>query len=448
MNLIKLKELFNKLLEDFNDKIKDIYEKIDNDYKSIKKMYYNYNNNENQFRNINSNSIFSNSQNGSSPIKLNLFTLLNQTVENNNNRQNSNDLFHLNELNIINETEEKISNNNLNNLSNFPKKNNNNDKTRLRKRFFTQKFSTQKLGNFEKISEKSELEDESKEELNFNPFKKIYSFKPKSKTIYCFNFETRRVHEILINFNNLYIELFEQSQGSLNHEKNFYFSGGTNSPIIFCKYNPKENNFITLREMPSFHSYHGMLGLNDSIFVISGYKSKKVEKYDINRNIWKSLPDLKDSRIWPSCLGYKNRYIFIFGKLNYNNENEHQLFVEKLDISSKNNKWECLSFNIENYIYLPLNFGLIHINDNSFLLIGGKHISKEKENNSSLCYKITINDEEIHIKKDIEFKLFKTEEFNGKMFCNFGNNFYGEFSSSSEHFYLVNSSKSEIEEID
>ena len=450
MNLLKMKEIFNKLVEEFNDKIKNIYEKTDEDYKSIKKIYYN--NNENQFRYINSNSKNVNGQNISSPMKLNLFTLLNQRNEFKSLRKNSKDSFQLYEINSVNEKEEKLSNRNMKDLfgnnSNISNKYNDNNKVRTRKRFFTQRFSSQKLGNFERISEKSELEDESKEESNFIFCKKIYCFKPKSQNIYSFDFESKKLNQILVNFNNINIKSFESSQGCLNYNNNFYISGGINSPLIFCKYSQKENIFIRLREMPSFHSYHGMLGLNDFIFVISGYKSKKVERYDINRNIWKNLPELKDSRIWPSCLGYKNKYIFIFGKLNYNNENEDKLFIEKLDISDINSKWECLNFNIDDYIYLPSYFGLININDNSVLLIGGKYNSKERENCSNFCFKININDEKIDIKKEMDFKLLKKEVFNGKTFFNFGDNFYGEFSSSSGHFYLVNYSNKNIEEFE
>ena len=49
------------------------------------------------------------------------------------------------------------------------------------------------------------------------------------------------------------------------------------------------NKFIKLKEMPTIHSSHGMIGFDNCIFVISGNLSKKVEKYNIIKNSWESL---------------------------------------------------------------------------------------------------------------------------------------------------------------
>lgn len=468
-NLEKNRKLFNKVIEDFDEKIKSIFIKTDDDYKLLKNFYYNYNNlsydNENQFRtmNLNTTTISSNLNNQNAP-KLNLFNLLNhnndiQDVKSTYKKEGSKDISQLSEICSIKDKEDKLSIKSLNNIGNNSNTNQNNliNKNNLfqkdinernvkRKRFYTQRIKAKKFGNFEEIEEKSEV-DESLDETNINFPKKIYNIKPKSQNIYCFDFETKKVNEILINFNNLNIETFEQYHSTLNYENNFYFSGGYNSLKLFCKYNPKENNFIQLKEMPSAHSYHGMLGMANYIFIISGLKSKKVEKYDVNNNTWEKLADLNDSRTWPSCLEYKNKYIFVFGGLFHNHIKDDNIIIEKLDIININNKWEKLIFNYNNKIKLPFYFGLVHIYDNSFLLMGGKYNSKE--NNMNDCYKIIIDDKKIDIKQDIDFILPKKEEFNGKMFSYFGNNFYGEFSSSSYRtFYLVNSLNKTIEEID
>ena len=105
-----------------------------------------------------------------------------------------------------------------------------------------------------------------------------------------------------------------------------------------------------------------------------------------------------------------------------------------------------MNFDYNNNIKLPFYFGLVHINDNSFLLMGGKYNCKENSMND--CYKIIIDDQNLEIEKDDDFKLPKKDEFNGKMFASFGNDYYGEFSSSSQgSFYLVNSKKKTIEKI-
>ena len=464
--LEKNSQNFKKSLEDFDKKIKSLFSKTDDDYKSLKIIYYNNNfniENENQFRKINSNStIYQNDQ--KSP-KLNLFNLFYQNknipnIKSISNNKESKDIKDKNEQSLNDDIEDKLSTKSMNNIKNcinLEQKNSINKNNALqrksfserngkRNRFHTQRICSTKLEIFEKIEEKTELDDESLDEFSSSFPKKIYNIKPKSQIIYCFDFETKKVNEIFVNFNNLNIETFEQYHSTLNYQNIFYFSGGYNSTKLFCKYNPKENRFIQLKEMPTIHSYHGMLGMKNYIFIISGLKTKKVEKYNVNDNTWENLEDLKESRTWPSCLEYKNKYIFVFGGLGHNYVKDDHIIIEKLDISSINNKWEQFIFNYDKNIKLPFYFGLVHIDDNSFLLMGGKYNSKE--NNMNDCHKIIIDDTKIDIKNDINFKLPKNEVFNGKMFSYFGNNFYGEFSSFSyKTFYLINSLNKTIEEI-
>ncbi len=95
-------------------------------------------------------------------------------------------------------------------------------------------------------------------------------------------------------------------------------------------------------------------------------------------------------------------------------------------------------------IKLPSNLGGINIDDNYFLFIGGKNHSKENPNNE--CFKYSIENKTIE--KDIDYKFLQNEEFNGKVFSNFGNYYYGEFSSNNnKKLYLINAFKKTIEEI-
>jgi len=464
-NLQRKKQKFNELLENFDNKVKDIYSRIDEDYKTLKKYYYNQNSeNENQFRNVDSDLFsikkFSTLDNPNSTPKLNLFNLLNQNdgykpiVKNKYCKDVSKDMSKFSDISSnMDIKEETLSSNSWNTITNSPnvnKKKLNNKcnifqrtNMRPRNRFYTQRISSKKI---EEIEEKSEV-DESLEESNYEYSKKIYNIRPKTKNIYYFDFDTKKINEIFVNFDDLNIESFGHYHSTLNYQNSFYFSGGYNSTSIFCKYNQKANKFIKLKTMPTNHSYHGMLGMGNNIFMISGLNSKKVEKYDIINDSWTSLSELKESRSWPSCLEYKNKYIFVFGGLSHKNDaNEDNILIEKLDISNTNNKWEQLNFNYNNNIKLPFFFGLVHINDNSFLLMGGKYNCKENSMND--CYRIIIDDKKLEIEKDDDFKLPKKEEFNGKMFANFGNDYYGEFSSFSHGtFYLVNSKKKTIEEI-
>ena len=473
-NLEKNRYNFNKLLENFDEKLQNLYNKTEEDYKIIKNFYYNYNNNENenQFRNMNSTSNCSSNSNINISInynnqnepKLNLFNLLNSNNKNTiNNEQNSNSRNkHNKEISKENQSYEiKSKTDNEDLLSKrsciFSSENNKILKTTINnnnynlleksnnKKHYSQRLNMKKFVNFEKIEEKSEI-DESQEESNISYNKTIYNIKPNSQNIYYFDFDTRKVNEIAVNFNNLNIEYFEEYQSTLNYENNFYFSGGSHkSSKLFCKYNQDENMFIPLKSMPSGHSCHGMLGISNYIYIISGTKSKKVEKYDINSNIWVSLDELKESRIWPSCLQIQDNFIFVFGGKINKSSKEENILIEKLDISNVNNKWEQIKFNLNNNVKLPFYFGLLHINDNSFLLIGGNRSSEQNVNN---CYKIIFDEEKIDLKINNEYKLIKKEEFNGKLFTKFKRYYSGEFSSLSyDTFYLVNTYNKTIKEI-
>ena len=198
--------------------------------------------------------------------------------------------------------------------------------------------------------------------------------------------------------------------------------------------------------MLTVHSCHGILGMGNYIYVISGSLSNKVEKYDINNNTWENMTELNESRIWPSCFGFNNKYIFVFGGLKEHSK-ENLIKIEKIDLSYLDNKWEKINLNYENEIKLRYNFGIINLMNNSFLIIGGKEYD---ENNSEInnSLRIMINNKKIDIEKEQDLMLYKNEEFNGKTFAYFGDGLYGEFSSVSYRtFYLINIITKTIEEI-
>ena len=63
------------------------------------------------------------------------------------------------------------------------------------------------------------------------------------------NFETKKITEIFVNFDDINIKSFLPYHSTLNYQNNFYFSGGYNSTNIFCKHkSPWTKSF------PSFSS--------------------------------------------------------------------------------------------------------------------------------------------------------------------------------------------------
>jgi hypothetical protein len=461
-NLQKKKQKFNELMEEFEKNINNILINTENDYKAIQKYYYNYNNryhNNNQFRKSSSFSNLINQElsistplkNTNIPLKLNLFSLLNyNSIKNDSHlikrKGSSMERNNLSEK-FLNVFKDELPIHNSYKCTSLKKTNIDKYKGIFEKdnrRTMKKHLSVNKIINpknlFEEIEEKSEIE-ESLEDFSFP--KIICNIKPKTKNIYCFNFETKKIDEIILNLNNMPINFFELSHGSINYKNNFYISGGNDSPNLFCKYVYKNNNLCLLKEMPSNHSFHGMVGIKSNIYVIGGFYSKKTEKYNILENSWEKLEDLNKSRIWPNCLNFRNRYIYVFGGL-YNKENEEEnIIIEKIDLNSMNNNWELIYLNNKQKIKLPNNLGAINIDDNNFLFIGGKSNSQE---NSNKCYKFCIDSKAIE--KDMSLKFLDNELFNGKIFSNFGNYYYGEFSSNNYgKFYLFNVNKKTFEKI-
>ena len=105
--------------------------------------------------------------------------------------------------------------------------------------------------------------------------------------------------------------------------------------------------------MPTVHSSHGMLGMGNYIYVIGGLLTKKVERYDINENSWENLNELNENRIWPSCFGYNNKYIYVFGG-SKNNLDEEDIDIERINISSLENKWKKIKLNYKTDIKFPI----------------------------------------------------------------------------------------------
>jgi hypothetical protein len=97
--------------------------------------------------------------------------------------------------------------------------------------------------------------------------------------------------------------------------RKFYISRGYSSSKMFYRYNSKTKEFLKLSEMPTRHSYHCLIGVENNIFAISGFKSKKIEKYSLINNSWENLPELEIGRSWPGYVSVEDTYLLLFGGL-------------------------------------------------------------------------------------------------------------------------------------
>ena len=286
---------------------------------------------------------------------------------------------------------------------------------------------------------KGKIIEESYEDTNMNL---LYNIEAKTTNLIIFDKESKKISKVNVDLSQCLFKKFWAYHSTLNFKGKFYISGGYATSKMLYKYNKLSNEFIRLEDMPSGHSYHRLIGINNFIFAISGFKNKKVEKYNIETNQWSSLPSLEVSRSWPSCVCIEDKFIFLFGGLCDSNDNSLINQIEKLDITKNDNdnKWE--RFSVNSNIMLPFYLGVVQINNDELLLLGGKY--DPKEDNIDECFNYSYK--ENSIKKNDDFKLPVKDEFDGKLFCNFGDNVFGQFSAIySDFFYLIDLNQKSIE---
>ena len=253
---------------------------------------------------------------------------------------------------------------------------------------------------------------ESKTKIN------IYSLIYGTNKLIKYISKLKKLEVISPDTNDLKITKFETYIAKLNFKNKFYISGGYTTSKFFFEYDNITNKFNKLPEMISDHYYHNMIGYKNLIYSISGFKSKKVEKFNLLDNKWYSLPDLEYERTFPNSLIY-NDNLFIFGKINNSHENKDVdlNIIEYInlsdDISNKNKMWN----KIELKSVFPFNSGILKF-DNTIILIGGKIDINENCINSIYNMQINNINNEFEINIDLnENKIEHPDEFAG-------NNFY------------------------
>ena len=314
-----------------------------------------------------------------------------------------------------------------------------NEELRYKERKISLKSNNIPLNNLNLIKNKIEEKVEESEDVNENY---LYNIEAKTSNLIIFDKENKKISKIYVDLSQHLFKKFWAYHSTLNYKGKFYIGGGYTTSKMLYKYNKLSNEFIRLEDMPSGHSYHRLIGINNFIFAISGFKNKKVEKYNIDTNQWSSLPSLEVSRSWPSCVCYEDKYIFLFGGLCDSTDSSLNNQVEKLDITrnDSNNKWE--RFNVNSDIMLPFYIGVVKINNDELLLLGGKYAPTEDNIDECFSYSYKENS----IKKVDEYKLPIKDEFDGKLFCNIGNNVFGQFSAIySDFFYIVDLNQKSIE---
>ena len=266
----------------------------------------------------------------------------------------------------------------------------------------------------------------------------IFGIEPNTRNIFIFDKVKKNITKLYLNFDGLPIDKLLNCFSSLNYIGRFYISGGFQNPKNFFRLNIGNKSLKQLANMPSGHSYHGMIGIGNNIFVVSGYKNKNVESYDLSNNSWNQLEPLENSFSWPGCLSIEDRFLYVFGGLMEGNNNNKKLY--KMDVMRTGGKWEGIDIN-SNLEKIPFYSGFAHIGSKNAIILGGKFSTIQ--NNLNKCFNFDFGSNSFN--EDNEYNLPNGEIFNGKKFCDLGGGLFGEFSCVSYNkFYLVNTASKTI----
>jgi len=274
---------------------------------------------------------------------------------------------------------------------------------------------------------------------------KIFATQIFSKSISIFDNSTNSITKQEIDFSESSITKFESNQSTINYNNKFYISGGSGfySAKLFFELDQENFKLKKLNDMLFKHPYHSLLGANYAIFAISGFNSKKCEKFDLKNYSWTELPELNDARSFPNCIFLENKFIYVIGGL-IDHLSRSYLSVERLNILV-NSAWEKLEINSiagENIQNIPFYCGLIRTASNKLLLLGGKY---DKES-FPVCSILNYNLKENILQEYSQAKLPSPDEFQGKLFLKFDSNKFAQFSAlNSNKLFIYDENDNSIE---
>ena len=168
-----------------------------------------------------------------------------------------------------------------------------------------------------------------------------------------------------LNFEELSIDKFLNCLSTLNYMGRFYISGGVQNHKNLFRLNIGNKSLKQLKNMPTEHNYHGMIGIGNNIFSVSGFKNPNVESYDISSNSWCQLQPLETSFSWPGCLSIEDRFLYVFGGLSETNKSNKRIY--KIDIMRPGDKWNPIDINT-NLESIPFYSGFVLISPNNAII--------------------------------------------------------------------------------
>ena len=196
--------------------------------------------------------------------------------------------------------------------------------------------------------------------------------------------------------NRLFITggVYRDKEGKDSNSKKALFADFYNSltsPKLDC---PSEIKIRSVKEMHDGRDQHCLLYANDYyIIAISGFRTKTCEQYNILKDDWTKLDPLDIQLYNTSAVLFNSINIYLFFGLisDYPKNNlvlnfSHEIYRLKLFSSEKvNSRWEKISYNFKDKIYLCLN-ALLNVNEKDIYIIGGRNQGENNFSNLTFCF--------------------------------------------------------------
>ena len=308
-------------------------------------------------------------------------------------------------------------------------------------------FQTLKVQNKENKIDESKMQDGRIINHNYNINKYIMKRKL-LKEIYVYNIKDKRFQSIKDFKRDINIfKRFYQFSIYLNAKNNLYITGGKTkdeqiSNSFYC-YNYEQNTLSALPNMINARCSHSMIYINndiisDELFIIGGHNNNTGESFSFKTQKWKLMPSLhtKERQV-PSLINVNDYLYCIFGFVN--GKKNPYILGEKLNLKNLD-KWEPINVynnGIKESRLNKFNVGLIKLNNETFLLLGGE-INTGGETDDVYKLEFKNNGNKIII-SDTNSKLPCTASFIDKNFIELDQYKYAQFDMKKSNFIFYDS---------
>ena len=170
------------------------------------------------------------------------------------------------------------------------------------------------------------------------------------------------------------IKVFPEKSSHCNYQGKLYITGGidpiskaeTNCALMF---EPSYKNVVMIPSMTKARSCHSMIGNEEYIYVVGGYKTNTCEKFNLFSQTWETMPSLSlGERMHPILFVYNKHLFAFFG----HSSDKYLDTVERINLSSPNAKWEIVAYNNPDHLDLKMyGCGIVPMKDQIFFF-GGK----------------------------------------------------------------------------